>query len=58
MNFGGESVGVVTQRVLDVAEDLFGRHVGEGLGHLACSLFQEWLETFHELPDAGLAVRG
>lgn len=56
MNFSGESVSVVPQRVLDLAEYLFGGRVGEGLSHLAYSLFQEWLETLHELPDAGLAV--
>ncbi len=56
MNFVGESVGVVTQRVLNLAEYLFGWRVGESLGHLAYPLFQEWLETFHQLPDAGLAV--
>lgn len=56
MNFGGESVGVVAERVLDRAEDLFGWHVGEGLGHLTCPSFQERLEPLHELPDAGLAV--
>jgi hypothetical protein len=56
MSFGGESVGVVAERVLDRAEDLFGRHVGEGLGHLACALFQERLEPLHEALDPGLAV--
>ena len=56
MNFGGESVGVVAERVLDLAEDLFGWHVGEGLGHFACPLFEERLEPLHELSDAGLAV--
>ena len=58
MNFGGESVGVVAERVFDLAEDLFGWRVGECLGHLACALFEERLEALHELPDAGLAVVG
>lgn len=56
MNFGGESVGVVPQGVLDLAEDPFGWRVGECLSHLAYALFQERLEAFHELLDAGLAV--
>ena len=58
MNFGSESVGVIAERVLDRAEDLFGWRVGESLGHLTCPLFQERLEPLHELPDAGLAVVG
>jgi hypothetical protein len=56
MDFGGEPVGVVPQCVLDLAEDLVGRRVGESLGHPACPLLQERLKAFHELPDAGLAV--
>jgi hypothetical protein len=56
MNFSGESVCVLTQRVLDLAEYLFGWRVGEGLRHPADSLFQERLEAFHELLGAGLAV--
>jgi hypothetical protein len=56
MNFGGESVGVVAECVLDLAEDLFGRRVGECLGHLARALFEERLEAFHELANADLAV--
>ena len=56
MSFGGESVGLVAERVLDRAEDLFGWRVGEGLGHLACALFQELLEPLHEVLDPGLAV--
>jgi hypothetical protein len=58
MNVGSESVGVVAQRVFDRAEDLFGWRVGERLGHLACPLFQERLETVHQVPDAGLTVFG
>ena len=56
MNFGGESVGVVAECVFDLAEDLFGGRVGECLGHLACVLFEERLEAFHEFADAGFAV--
>lgn len=56
MNFGGEAVGVVAKRVLDLAEDLFGWRVGEGFRHFAGPLFEERLEAFHELADAGLAV--
>lgn len=56
MDFGGESVGVVPQGVLDRAEDLFGRRVGECLGHPARASLEERLEAFHQLPDAGLAV--
>lgn len=56
MNVGGESVGVVTQCVLDRAEDPFGWRVGECLSHLAYALFQERLEAFHELLDTGLTV--
>ena len=58
MNFGGESVSVVAECVLDLAEDLFVWRVGESLSHFACPLFQERLEAFHELTDAGLAVFG
>ena len=58
MNVGGESVGVVTECVLDRAENLFGWRVGEDLGHLTCPLFQERPEPFHELPDAGLTGFG
>ena len=58
MNFGGESVGVVAECVLDLAEDLFGWRVGECLDHLACALFEERLEAFQEFADAGFAVRG
>lgn len=56
MNVGGESVGVVAERVFDRAEDLFGWCVGEGLGHLACASFEERLEALHELADADLAA--
>jgi len=56
MNFGGESVGVVAERVLDRPEDLFGWRIGERLGHLACALFEERLEAFREFADAGFAV--
>lgn len=56
MNFGGESVSVIAECVLDLAEDLFGWRVGECLGHLACMLFEERLEAFHELANADLAV--
>jgi hypothetical protein len=56
MDFGGESVGVVAEGVLDGTEDLVGGRVGEGLGHLACPLVQERAESIHQLPDPGLAV--
>jgi hypothetical protein len=56
MNVGGESVSVVAECVFDLAEDLFGWRVGEGLGHLACPLFEKRLEAFHELADASLAL--
>ena len=46
MNFGGESVGVVAECVFDLAEDLFGWRVGEGLGHFACPSLQHGLEPF------------
>ncbi len=58
MNVGGESVSVVAQCVLDLAEDLFGWRVGESFGHLADALFEERLKAFHELADAGLTVWG
>jgi hypothetical protein len=58
MNVGGESVGAVAERVFDRAKDLFGWRVGERLGHLACPLFQERLETVHALSDAGLTAFG
>lgn len=58
MDVGGESVGMVAECVLDRAEDSFGGRVGEGLGHLACALFEERLEAFHEFADAGFAVCG
>ena len=56
MSFGGESVSVVTQCVLDLAEDLFGWRVGENFGHFTRPLFEERLEALHESADAGLAV--
>jgi hypothetical protein len=56
MNFGGESVGVVAECVFDRAEDLFGWCVGERFGHLACPLFQDRLEVFQEVLDAGRTV--
>lgn len=58
MDFGGESVGMVAECVLDHAEDSFGGRVGERFGHLACALFEERLEALHEFTDAGFAVRG
>ena len=58
MNSGGESVSVVAECVLDLAEDRFVWRVGESLSHFACPPFQERLEAFHELADAGLAVFG
>ena len=56
MNFRGESVGVVAECVFDPAEELFGRRVGECLGHRACALFEERLKAFQELADACLTV--
>jgi hypothetical protein len=56
MNFGGESVGVVAEGVLDLAEDPLGRRVGERLDHLARPLLEERSEAIHESADAGLAV--
>ena len=58
MSFGGESVGVVAERVFDRAEDLFGWCVGEGLGHFACPAFQHRLESFQEVLDAGFTADG
>lgn len=58
MNVGGESVGVVAECIFDLAEDPFGWGVDERLGHLACVLFQERLEPFLELADAGLTIFG
>ena len=56
MNVGGESVGVVAERVFDRAEDLFGWRVGQCLGHPACALFEERLKASHDLANADLAV--
>lgn len=56
VNVGGESVGVVAERVFDLAEDLFGWRVGERLGHPACAPFEERLEALHELANADLAA--
>lgn len=56
MSFGGESVGVVAERVLDRAEDLFGWSVGESLGHLTCPSFQHRLEPYQEVLDPGLTI--
>jgi hypothetical protein len=58
MNFGGESVSVVAERIFDLTEDLLGWRVGERLGHFADPLFQERLEPLHELLDAGFTVFG
>lgn len=58
MNFGGESVGVVTQGVFDLPEDPFGWRVRESLGHFAGSLFQERTQAIQQLLDTSFAVAG
>jgi hypothetical protein len=58
VDLGGQSVGVVAEGVLDLAEDVLGWRVGERLGHLARPSLQERTESIQESLDASFAVVG